>query len=207
MGLFWFLLAFLLWALLHSLTAARAFKEWVRQQVGERVYAGFYRLFYNVAATISFLPILYLLATAVPATVLWRVPRPFSFVFLLIQGAGMAGLLLSLWQTDVWRFVGLRQAVRYLKGVPEPEPPASFVRSGTYALVRHPLYFFSMLVIWFTPLMTLNTLVFNLLASGYFYVGALHEERRLAAAFGDTYRQYQEEVPAFLPFAVRSLKE
>lgn len=39
----------------------------------------------------------------------------------------------------------------------------------------------------------------TLLATIYFYVGALHEEKRLATTFGDTYRQYREEVPAFLP--------
>ena len=199
MGTLWFLLAFLFWALLHSVTAARPFKAWVRRLVGERAYAGFYRFFYNVVAVISFLPVLYLLATAIPGTILWRVPRPVSFAFLLVQGIGLVGLLLSVWQTDIWRFAGVRQMVRYLNGEPDPEPPATFVRNGTYALVRHPLYFFSMLVIWFTPVMALNTLIFNLLATVYFYVGALHEERRLAATFGERYRRYQEEVPAFIP--------
>lgn len=199
MAMIWFLLAFLLWAVVHSLTAARAFKEGVRRRVGERAYAGFYRLFYNLLAFLTFLPILYLLARAVPATVLWRLPRPWALLFLLIQGAGLVGLLVSLWQTDLWHFVGVRQALRYLQGAPDPAPPVPFVRTGTYALVRHPLYFFSMIVIWFTPLMTLNTLLFNLLATIYFYLGALHEERRLAATFGETYRRYQQEVPAFLP--------
>lgn len=200
MGSVWFLLAFLFWAVIHSVTAARSFKAWVQDQVGKRAYAGFYRLFYNVAATVSFLPVLYLLATAIPATVLWRLPPPFNLLFLLIQVGGVAGVLVSLWQTDVWRFAGVRQVVRYLNGVPDPEPPATFIRSGTYALVRHPLYFFSLLAIWFTPVMTLNGLVFNVVATVYFYVGALHEERRLAATFGDAYRQYRAKVPAFVPF-------
>ena len=200
MGFVWFVLAFLFWALLHSVTAARPVKLWVRRQIGARAYAGFYRLVYNVVALISLLPVLYLLAVVVPATVLWRMPAPFSFLFFLIQGIGLVGLLVSVWQTDVWRFTGLRQLIRYLKGAPDPEPPAAFVRSGTYALVRHPLYFFSLLVIWFTPLMTFNTLLFNVLATVYFYAGAVHEEQRLLAAFGETYRRYRKEVPSFVPF-------
>jgi protein-S-isoprenylcysteine O-methyltransferase Ste14 len=159
-----------------------------------------YRLAYNVFSVVSILPLLILLATRVPATILWRVRRPFSYAFVLVQLGGLAGLALSLLQTDVWRFAGVRQALRYLQGAPEPDPPGAFVQSGTYGLVRHPLYLFSMLLIWFTPLMTLNTLLFNILATLYFLLGAIHEERRLLLEFGEAYRRYREEVPAFLPW-------
>jgi protein-S-isoprenylcysteine O-methyltransferase Ste14 len=57
-----------------------------------------------------------------------------------------------------------------------------------------------MLVIWFPPVLTVNLLVFNLLATLYFWLGSLHEERRLMAEFGDAYRQYQRTVPPFLPW-------
>ena len=43
---------------------------------------------------------------------------------------------------------------------------------GVYGLVRHPLYFFSLLVLWFTPQMTLHWLVFVILATVYFLVGS-----------------------------------
>lgn len=199
-AVFWLIVTFALWAVVHSLTAARPFKAWVRRRLGRRAYAGFYRLFYNLLALVTFLPVLYVLWAHVPPTRLWAVPFPFSLLFLLAQGVGLVGLLISLLQTDVFSFIGLRQVVRYLSGAAEPDPPATFVRSGTYALVRHPLYLFSMLFLWFTPVMTLNSLLFDVIATIYFYLGAIHEERRLAAEFGDTYRQYQEEVPAFIPF-------
>ena len=190
--------AFVIWALVHSLTAARTVKDRMRGWLGRRVYDGFYRLAYNVFSVLSIAPLLYLLATQVPATVLWRVPAPLSFLFIALQVVGLVGLGLSLLQTDVWRFAGVRQALRYLQGAQEPEPPGEFVRAGTYGLVRHPLYFFSMLALWFTPSMTLSILLFNVLATVYFLVGAVHEERRLLAEFGERYRQYREEVPAFL---------
>lgn len=200
MGIIWLIVIFLLWAVFHSITAARPFKTWVRRRVGRRAYAGFYRLFYNFLALVTFLPVLYVLWAHVPATRLWTVPFPFSLLFLLVQGAGLVGLLVSLLQTDVLSFIGLRQAMRYLSGAADPDPPSTFVRSGAYAFVRHPLYLFSMLFIWFAPIMTLNSLLFDVIATIYFYLGAIHEERRLAAEFGDAYRQYQEEVPAFIPF-------
>ena len=199
-GIVWLIITFTLWAIIHSVTAARPFKAWVRRRLGRRAYDGFYRLFYNLLASITFLPVLYVLWAHVPSMRLWTVPFPFSLFFLLVQGVGLVGLLISLLQTDVLHFIGLRQVVRYLSGAADPDPPATFVRSGTYALVRHPLYLFSMLFLWFTPIMTLNSLLFDVIATIYFFLGAMHEERRLEAEFGDTYRQYQEEVPAFLPF-------
>lgn len=200
LDLLWFIVAFVVWALVHSLTAASSFKVWVREQVGARAYEGWYRLFYNLLAAASFLPTLYLLWTRLPAQILWQVPAPFSYLFIAVQGVGLLGLLISLLQTDVLRFVGLSQAIRYLQGAATPAPPPRFVATGMYRLVRHPLYFFSMLVLWFTPVMPLSGFIFNLLATIYFYVGALHEERRLEELFGDLYRRYQLEVPAFIPF-------
>lgn len=203
-GLLWTIVAFGAWALAHSLTAARPFKRWVRERMGVRAYDGLYRLAYNIFSVLTILPLLYLLATRVPSTLVWRAPAPLSFLFVAVQIGGLVGLAASLLQTDVWRFAGVRQALNYVRGAEDPDPPGILVRSGAYRLVRHPLYFFSMLFIWFTPIMTLNTLVFNVLATVYFYAGALHEERRLAAEFGEHYERYRQQVPAFLPWPRRS---
>lgn len=192
--------AFLVWALVHSLTVARQVKTWVRERIGRRAYDGFYRLAYNLFSVLSILPLLYLLATRVPSTILWRIRPPLTWLFAGVQLLGLAGLAVSLWQTDVWRFAGVKQALRYIQGAEDPDPPGEFVQIGAYQWMRHPLYFFSMLFIWFTPIMTVNTLLFNILASIYFLVGALHEERRLLAEFGEAYRRYRERVPGFLPW-------
>ena len=197
-----FSLVFALWALVHSLTAARPFKRWVREKVGKRAYAGFYRLFYNAFSLVTFLPVLVLLGRGVPTRLLWRIPMPFFLLFVLIQIAGRVGLAVSLLQTNPLHFAGLSQLIRYLQGEEDPDPRGELVTGGVYRLVRHPLYFFSMLVLWFAPLMTLDIFAFNLLASLYFFVGALHEERRLAAEFGEAYLQYRREVPAFIPFLI-----
>ena len=47
--------------------------------------------------------------------------------------------------------------------------------------------------------MTVNLLTFNLLATVYFYAGALHEERSLQEEFGEAYRAYRQHVPMFIP--------
>lgn len=200
---FLLLITFALWAVLHSLTAMRALKDALRRWLGDRAYAGFYRLLYNLLAVVSILPLLWVLATQVSPTEMWRWSRPGLYLALAIQLLALVGLGISLLQTDVWRFIGLSQVIRYLQGAPEPDPPASFVSSGTYALVRHPLYLFSLLLLWFTPVVTLDRFLFNVLATVYFWLGSLHEERRLRAEFGETYRQYQQSVPYLIPFVKR----
>lgn len=194
-----FAMTFVIWALLHSLTAMRRTKAVARRWMGERPYAGLYRLLYNVFSFVTILPVFYVMWTAVPRTLLWQIPAPWSYGAQLLRLVGLVGLAVALWQTDIWDFVGLRQAVRFWQGQEEMSPPPKLVTGGMYALVRHPLYFFSMLVLWFSPVMVLPSFLFNLLATGYFYAGSRVEERRLAAFFGETYEVYRRRVPGLLP--------
>lgn len=194
-----FLITFVVWAILHSITAAFPTKRFVRHYIGEAAYDGLYRLGYNLFAIITFLPLLYVLMVAVPQTAVWNIPAPYSHLFLAIRWTGMIGLLVSLLQTDLWDFAGLRQAGHYFWGDDSTVPASRLVVKGTYGWVRHPLYSFSMMMIWFSPIMTLNGLIFNLLVSVYFWIGATYEEKRLEAEFGQDYVIYKQNVSAFFP--------
>jgi methanethiol S-methyltransferase len=194
-----FIITFIIWALLHSLTAARRTKKWVQERVGERPYQGLYRLFYNIFAGVTFVPVLAVTAVNLPNTELWNFPTPWAYVANLAQFIGIIGLGIAAYQTDFWDFVGLRQAVRYVTGEAEINLPPKLVTGGMYALVRHPLYFFSLLVIWFTPIMTLQTLLFNFFATMYLWAGSRVEERRLADFFGTAYAEYRAKVPGLVP--------
>ena len=194
-----FSISFIIWALLHSITAANRTKKWVQARMGERPYAGLYRLLYNLFALVTFLPVLYFTAVALPNTLLWNISAPWAYAANLVQLIGLVGLMIALFQTDVWDFIGLRQALRYFRGQAEINSPPQLVTGGAYALVRHPLYFFSLLVIWFTPVMTLQTLIFNLFATLYLWAGSRVEERRLASFFGPAYDEYRRGVPGLVP--------
>ena len=198
MILFW--VSFIVWAVVHSVTAASRTKQVIRQVMGDRAYEGLYRFLYNLFAIITILPVLYLLLTQVPATPIWIVPAPFSFIMNGIQLIGLIGLVITLWQTDIWDFAGLRQAWHYLSGDKKPLPPPKLVTNGLYRFVRHPLYFFSLLVLWFNPVMGLNGLIFTIASTLYFWIGSIYEERKLLAFFGDAYRDYQQQVPRLIPF-------
>ena len=194
-----FLIFFFLWAAIHSVMASRRLKEMARRTMGARTYDGTYRLLYNLLAAVTLLPVLIAGSMVLPHAVLWEVSWPLNLLFAGLQLLGLAGLLVSLLQTDIMRFAGLGQFVRYLKGEVDVNPEPVLITGGAYKLVRHPLYFFSLLVLWFVPTMTVSLLLFNVAATVYFWVGSGYEERRLSAVFGEQYDTYRKKVPRLLP--------
>ena len=189
----------LIYGLFHSITAALGFKEWLQSLLGERLFLGIYRLFYSVISTLLLLPIMAYVA-ANPGNTVWRVDLPYTFILLIIQGLGALGLLISILQIDGMRFLGLRQFFAYLNGDPLPLPAEPLQKLGVYGLVRHPLYLFSMMALWSTPIMTEASFGFVLGISLYFIFGSLWEEHKLRQLFGETYSEYQKEVPWLIPF-------
>lgn len=75
----------------------------------------------------------------------------------------------------------------------------TFINTGWYSIVRHPLYFFSTLFMMLNHVMTVQWLILTILGTAYFIIGSLIEERRLVVEFGEAYRQYQQRVPFIIP--------
>lgn len=71
---------------------------------------------------------------------------------------------------------------------------------GPYLWVRHPLYFFSLVMIWANPHITYDRLLFNIMWTAWIIIGTMLEERDLVADFGDGYRDYQKKVPMLVPY-------
>jgi protein-S-isoprenylcysteine O-methyltransferase Ste14 len=183
---------FIAWAGVHSLLASLRVKRWARRAFGDSVDR-WYRAVYVLFALASFAPIP-LLMLVLPDRVLYVVPSPWRWLMVLGQMAGAVGAAVAIAQTGVFRFVGLAQA---LVGRSEEGDPLQ-VR-GLYCYMRHPSYFFSLIDIWLTPLMTVNLLAVYLLFTLYFCVGSLHEESRLVAEFGAAYEEYRQHVPRLIP--------
>jgi methanethiol S-methyltransferase len=189
-------LYFVLYAVVHSLLAGLAFKNWVRRVLGPPADR-WYRLFYNIFAVVTLLPYLILLAV-LPDQTLYIVPPPWRWFMLTGQLLALGGLGIAFVQTNPFHFLGLTQLF-----APEPPPSGPLVVRGFYNWVRHPLYFFSLLLIWLTPLMSINLFVTYLLFTIYFYSGSIYEERRLVTEFGTAYQEYQRRVPRLIPIPGR----
>ena len=77
--------------------------------------------------------------------------------------------------------------------------PMPFTVKGPYRWVRHPLYFFTLIMIWSFPHLTADRMLFNTLWSIWLIAGSILEERDLVRAFGNEYREYQLKVPMLIP--------
>jgi protein-S-isoprenylcysteine O-methyltransferase Ste14 len=77
------------------------------------------------------------------------------------------------------------------------------IRGGPYRLVRHPIYT-SMLCVLLATGFVVTPLPLFLLAIVVFLIGTeirvRIEDKLLASQFGDTFHQYQQQVPAYIPF-------
>jgi protein-S-isoprenylcysteine O-methyltransferase Ste14 len=93
---------------------------------------------------------------------------------------------------------GLRPIFSHLRGKSPTSMP--FTVAGPYRWVRHPLYLFTILLIWSCPNLTMDRLLFNLLWTIWIVIGSYFEEKDLIAEFGDAYREYQKRVPMLVPF-------
>ncbi len=177
--MFWAsLLAIIAFGLIHSVLAAIGIKYRFRAAFGDRAYEGFYRLIYNILSIITFVPVMLLIVLS-PSTILWQVPAPWAAVFRGIQLVGLFALTAAVLQADPLRFVGVRQALAFWQAKPLPLPPEPLQVGGFYGLVRHPLYLFSLLVLWPTPVMTDAFLGFTVGSTVYFIIGSRLEEKRL----------------------------
>ncbi len=200
MSIFWILLSIAFFALVHSLLASLTAKARAQHWLGQRVADGFYRLAYNLISLLTVIPTLALMTVLSDGPALWRFPAPLLFLSLPVQLLALLGLGLSLWRVDLPRFLGLRQLARFLAGAPEPRDPPALRTDGMHGWVRHPLYFFSLVLLWLMPVVTPNLLALNVGFSLYLWIGALYEERKLVREFGEAYRAHQRRVPMLFPW-------
>lgn len=192
---------FAVWAGMHSLLASLPAKALARRLAGPAADR-WYRFAYSGFALLTLLPLLWLGHT-LPDAPLYAVPAPWRWLMRAGQGLAALGFAGASWQISGLRFLGLTALLR-----PETAGSSEFQAAGFYCCMRHPIYTFSMLFLWMNPDMTVNRLLLTALVSLYFYLGSIHEERRLTVEFGETYWQYQREVPRFIPrFGCRKLHQ
>lgn len=186
------LLAVGAYGMLHSLLATAAAKRMAARALGSSAER-FYRLTYNLVAAITLLPVLAVVGL-VPGMVVYRVPAPWWIPAVVGQLGALVILALSLLETDVWHFLGLRQLSASQPGMHSP-----LIVTGLYRWVRHPLYSASLVVLWLSPVATVSSLAFTAALTIYILIAYHFEERRLVGEFGSAYENYRRRVPALVP--------
>ncbi len=171
---------FTIFALHHSIMARTGAKEWIKRLVPQDLE----RAVYVWIASVLFLAVCWLWRP-LPG-LLWRTGGALSWMLIAVQLIGV-GLTLRASQ-----IVGVLE----LAGVVQPDhnKPYEFTTGGPFGLVRHPIYFGWVLIVFATPVMTATQLLFAVISSAYIVVAIPLEERSLLEAFPDKYRTYQSRM-------------
>ena len=181
---------FTVFALHHSFFARRG----LRTRIAAALPAGLERSVYVWVASAMFI-VVCLLWRAVPGEY-WRVGWPESVVLIGLQLSGVWITEVASRQLDVFSLAGIRQVES-----PVARRPAVLVETGWYRLVRHPIYFGWVLMVWPTPHMTGTRLAFAAISTGYLAAAIPFEERSLRRDFGDDYARYAATVKwRMIPF-------
>jgi protein-S-isoprenylcysteine O-methyltransferase Ste14 len=128
---------------------------------------------------------------------LFRLHGPLRWLPACFVVLALAGFIWGIHALRTFDPFGIEAVTTPLRGA--SPPAARFVVGGPYRYVRHPLYLFLLLLIWSTPQLSTDRLLFNVLWTAWIVVGATLEERDLLGDFGGTYRQYHLSVPMLLP--------
>jgi protein-S-isoprenylcysteine O-methyltransferase Ste14 len=191
-SLIWIALAWLAYAALHSLLASLAIKHWVARRWPALMPA--YRLAFNAFAALALLPVLWLVY-GTESEWLWRWTGAGAWLANGLALTAIAGFAVTARAYDMDEFLGLRQWRQRDRGTDDREP---FALSAVHRHVRHPWYFFGLLLVW-TRDMNGPLLISALAITAYFVIGSWLEDRKLAALHGATFRRYRDRVPGLVP--------
>lgn len=175
-----------LFGLQHSGMARRRFKDglggWFPRHLERSLY---------VAVLGLVLLGLVLTWQALPGGALWEGPIWLAGV----GGAGALGVVVCSYYFDHLEFFGLRQA-----WTGREAENGTFIVSGPYRLVRHPLMLSLLLFLWGQPVMPMTLAILSGGLTVYVLAAIRWEERDLIQKFGGDYLAYRAKVPALVPW-------
>jgi protein-S-isoprenylcysteine O-methyltransferase Ste14 len=79
----------------------------------------------------------------------------------------------------------------------ETVPTRPFRPRSIFRVLRHPVYFSFLGLVWFTPIMSVDRAILTVVWTAYIYVGSVLKDRRMEFYVGDVYRQYAATVPGY----------
>jgi hypothetical protein len=176
----------------HSGMVRRSFKTWFLGMAPEYYHGAVY----SIAAGVALYCVVVLWQGS--DQMLVAVNEPWRFGMRVLFFAAIGGTIWAVLALHAFEPFGLEAIRNHLRG--KQGSASSFTVRGPYRWVRHPQYFFILVMIWCFPDLTADRLLFNVLWTAWIVVGAVWEERDLTVTFGLQYREYQSRVPMFIPY-------
>lgn len=179
----------LLFALQHSGMAREAAQRWLRRGVPMHVE----RTLYAALSGITFLLLAWFWRR--PPGVLWDLHGVPGAILRGVALTCAALVCLSLVQTGTLRLLGVTTLFDRTR---QDDPPV-LQTGGMYAVVRHPLLFFTLALFWIWPHMHAGRALFATGFTLYCVWAVPREERSLREVFGPAYDDYAARVHRWLP--------
>lgn len=182
----------LLFFVQHSGMVRKSFQAWL----GRWVPTYLHRAIYATASGAVLLGLMFF----------WQPTEPIlmsaeGFLRWLLHGFLFAGILGFLWGASslgAFDAFGVQPIRAFLHEENLREQPMTI--RGPYQWVRHPLYSSTLFIMWGCPDYSADRLLLNITWTIWIFVGTVFEERDLASAFGESYRDYQKNVPMLIPW-------
>lgn len=195
-------IGFIAYFVTHSLFASLWLKGLVHRRWPQLMPA--YRLTFNLLSIILLIPLLWLIQQN-PGALIWQWPGLWGWGMKTVTVAAMLGFLWSLKSYDNMVFLGITQWRNRHTHSGDQHDPEQLHISTLHRFVRHPWYFFFLVVMWTQDLHSTQLFAYALI-SIYLVVGSIMEERKLVAHFGKAYIEYSRMVPGLIPLPWRWLK-
>lgn len=182
----------LLFFIQHSGMIRGTFRRWLSSIVPRRYHPASYSIASGIVLTMM------VLLWQTSQTILFRIEGPLDMAPRAIALLAIAGFIWGVRALRSFDPYGRIPIVVHLRG--KQLRPPEFVLRGPYRWVRHPLYFFMLVLIWSVPEVTSDRLLFNVFWTFWIVLGSYLEEKDAVVEFGERYRDYQRTVPMLLPW-------
>ena len=187
-------LCWLAWCALHSAMISPKVTGALRRRFPGAFR--YYRIFYNLIAVLTLIPVLaYSYSLKGEIIIGWS--GPWRIVPIGLGLLALAFFLAGARRYDFRQLIGLRQ-LQEENTCSVLTADCSLDTGGVLSVVRHPWYSGGILILWARPL-DMAAITTNLILCGYFIVGAILEERKLIAQFGQQYKDYRKRVSMLFP--------
>lgn len=181
----------LLFFLQHSILVRKG----MHQRLKNIIPADYYGAFYSITSSI---PLIVMIVMWQKTSVISSADGILYWTLRLLFILGIAGFYWGIKSLGMFDPFGTTNIRRMIRNRPQTTLPLSV--KGPYLWVRHPLYFFSLLMIWSNPNFSHDRLLFNILWTCWIFIATMLEECDLVSDFGNGYRDYQKRVPMLIPY-------
>ncbi|MBT7309018.1 MAG: hypothetical protein HN842_12435 [Gammaproteobacteria bacterium] len=193
-------ICWLLYFIIHSIVASLTIKQWFAENYPGKM--PLYRIFFNIQSLLLLFFPLYLLYTW-EGQMLWEWHGITQFIMVLLMVCATGLFIYTLRDYDSAEFFGIRQWKNSIHSVKDQE---QFVLSPMHRVVRHPWYFFLLVLLW-SQEMDSARLLTAILITLYLFVGSRMEEKKLTHYHPLVYPRYQSQVPALFPNPLKVLSK